>query len=109
MQRAAVIVCPYTDATQSGVIMTAYALGKPIIATDVGGIPEIIDNGSTGILVPPRDSHKLSEAIIYLLKTPAKRKEMANNITNKFNQNNIKWSYTAKQTLKVYEKAIRKK
>ncbi len=52
-QRAAVVVCPYTTATQSAVVLTAYAFGKPVIGTRVGGLPEYITDGETGVLVPP--------------------------------------------------------
>lgn len=54
-----IIVCPYTDATQSGVIMTSYALGKPVIATKTGGLPEMVIHNKTGYLVNPRDSNQL--------------------------------------------------
>ncbi len=48
----------------------------PIIATRVGGLPEIVKDGETGILVESDDAHALAEAIVYLLKNPEKRKEM---------------------------------
>jgi glycosyltransferase involved in cell wall biosynthesis len=41
---------------------------KPVVATNVGGIPEIVEDGENGFLVPPADEHKLSEKIISLLK-----------------------------------------
>jgi glycosyltransferase involved in cell wall biosynthesis len=50
------------------VLVEASALGKPIIATAVDGVPEIIDNGKTGLLVPPGDPGALAEAAIRLLK-----------------------------------------
>ena len=42
IKNCAFMVCPYTDATQSGVIMSAFAFNKPVIATDVGGLPEMV-------------------------------------------------------------------
>jgi len=45
-------------------------MGKPIVATTVGGIPEIVKNQETGILVPPHAPDRLAEAISYLLKNP---------------------------------------
>jgi glycosyltransferase involved in cell wall biosynthesis len=57
-------------------ILDAMSLGKPIVATKVGGIPEQINNGVSGILVPPRDSEELANAIIYLLTNEEKAKEM---------------------------------
>ncbi|HBC93994.1 MAG TPA: glycosyl transferase family 1 [Pelotomaculum sp.] len=49
------------------VVLEAMAAGKPVIATTVGGIPEVIDNGKTGVLIPPSDTDKLTDAIIDLI------------------------------------------
>lgn len=49
------------------ILLEAMAMGKPIIATDIEGIKEILENGRTGLLVPPRDPQALSEAIGDLL------------------------------------------
>lgn len=50
------------------VLLEAMAMGKPVVATNVGGIPEIIQDGETGILIPPRNPDALADAIIKLLK-----------------------------------------
>ena len=64
---ATVVACPYLDATQSGVVLTAYAFGTPVVASAVGGLPEYVDDGTTGVLVPPGDATSLAEAIIGVL------------------------------------------
>ncbi len=61
---ADVVVLPYLEATQSGVAQIAYGFEKPLIATSVGGMPEIIKDGETGMLVPPASSEALSKAIL---------------------------------------------
>lgn len=57
-------------------ILEAMLAGKPIIATRVGGIPEAIKEGKSGILVPPRDVDALRDSVLELLKSPEKRKEL---------------------------------
>ena len=67
VQGASLTVCPYIDATQSGVILTSYALGRPVIASAVGGLSEYVREGQSGLLVPPSDGPALSEAIVRAL------------------------------------------
>ncbi len=61
---ADVTVLPYLSATQSGIIQIAYNFDKPVITTDVGGLPEVIEPGKTGFIVPTADNHALAQAII---------------------------------------------
>ena len=58
------------------VTLEAMALGKPIIASRVSALPEIISQGETGLLVPPADSAALADSILNLLRDPAKAKTM---------------------------------
>lgn len=57
------VVLPYRSATQSGALMSAYAFNKPVIASAVGDFPKGIVEGETGLLVPPENPEKLTEAI----------------------------------------------
>ena len=59
-----VVVLPYESATQSGIVQIAYGFDKPVIATDVGGLSDVVIQGKTGHLVPPGDVDALSAAII---------------------------------------------
>jgi glycosyltransferase involved in cell wall biosynthesis len=67
---AAVVVLPYVEATQSGVVPVAYSFSKPVVATSVGGLPEAVADGETGYVVPPRDERALARAIVQLLEDP---------------------------------------
>jgi glycosyltransferase involved in cell wall biosynthesis len=58
------------------VLAEAVYLGTPVVATRVGGIPEIITDGLDGVLVPPTDSSALADAVIDLLQNPARRRRM---------------------------------
>jgi glycosyltransferase involved in cell wall biosynthesis len=57
------VVLPYLSATQSGIAQIAYNFDKPVIATRVGGLAEVVVDGETGLLVPPGDAHALARAI----------------------------------------------
>ncbi len=103
-QESSIIVLPYIEASQSGVLAIAYAFGKPVIATSVGGIPEVLENGKTGYLVPPRDAPSLAQAIITLLQNPQLRKEMGQNALEKA-RSELSWASIAHTTFQVYQKA----
>lgn len=62
------VVLPYESATQSGIIQIAYSFNIPVIATRVGGLPEVVTEEQTGYLVPPKDSISLGKKIIEFFK-----------------------------------------
>ena len=66
------VVLPYRSATQSGVAQLAFAYGKPVVATRVGGLPAAIADGRTGYLVPPGDARALARAMIEVAADPAR-------------------------------------
>ena len=72
-----IFVLPSTTREGLGIsILEAMATEKPVVATNIGGIPEVVVNGKTGILVPPQNPEALASAIIDLLKNPEKVQEM---------------------------------
>lgn len=77
-------VAPYKDATQSGVLYNAFSLGVPVIATNVGALPEMVKNEENGLLVPPCDSNALAGAITRLLDNPDMLETMRSNIRGKW-------------------------
>ncbi len=108
LSRCAVSVCPYTDATQSGVIMTSYSLGKPVVATNVGGLPEMIEEGKTGYLVPPKDSRRLADAIIKILKDNEVRAAMSSYILSEYYDGVKSWKSIANKYLSYYNLLLTK-
>jgi len=58
-------------------LLDAMACRKAIVGTRAGGIPEVVDEGRTGLLVEPRDPHQLADAILRLIQDEAMRKRMA--------------------------------
>lgn len=104
LQNCSLSVCPYTDATQSGVIMTSCSLCKPVVATNVGGLGEMVDDQKTGLLVPPKDVDALAQGIITLLKNDMLRKEMSNNIKNDYFVGEKTWKTIADKYIGFYKK-----
>ena len=64
------LVHPSLEEGFSNAILEAMAAGKPVVATAVGGNPEAVLHGVTGLLVPPRDGHALAEAVLWLVEHP---------------------------------------
>lgn len=103
-QRAALVVQPYLEASQSGVLPVAYLFGRPVVATRVGSIPGIVDHGKTGYLVEPGDERALAEAVIRLLQDADRREAMGRAAAAKLEQD-LSWDAIAAKTLEVYQRA----
>ena len=101
-QRAKMLVMPYKEASQSGVIPVAYAFRKPVIASTVGSIPEVMEHLHTGLLIPPKDEEALAKAIIYLLEHPEEGKVFGEN-GHQFAKQYLSWTHVAELTSKVYQ------
>jgi L-malate glycosyltransferase len=85
-------------------LLDAMACGKPIVATDAGGIPEVVDHGVTGTIVPPRDPGGMARAIVDLLRDESRRQQMG-----QAGLARVKASFTVERmvaaTAKVYARA----
>ena len=104
-RRASFVVLPYISATQSGVVALAYAFGKPVVATRVGAIPEVVEDGKTGLLVEPRDERALADAIVRMLSSEERLAEMGRN-AERYCREHLSWEAIAAKTRLVYEEAI---
>jgi glycosyltransferase involved in cell wall biosynthesis len=76
MSAADLVVHPSHEEGFSNTILEAMAAGKAVVATAVGGIPEAVEDGVTGLLVPPRSPDRLAEALLSLLENPARARAM---------------------------------
>jgi glycosyltransferase involved in cell wall biosynthesis len=103
--RASVVVLPYIEATQSGIVPVAYAHGKPVVATTVGGLPFQVEDGHTGFLVPPGDSEALAARIVQLLKDKQLRRQLGANGKRKLEME-CSGPVFAQQTMETYRRAV---
>lgn len=95
-------VCPYKDATQSGVVSSSFAMNKPVIASDVGGLSESVIDNVTGKLVVPNNPQALADAIIYLLNNPEEIKRYSNNIAERNTKGEFSWDNISEKYLEIY-------
>jgi glycosyltransferase involved in cell wall biosynthesis len=107
-QSASIVVLPYIDASQSGVIPVAYAFKKPVIVTNVGSLTELVDDGKTGIIIPPKNTEKLAETIIKMLLDERNLQKMGENAYQKIVKDGS-WDLIAKKTLDAYASIHKKK
>lgn len=85
-------------------MMEGMACGKPVVASRVGGIPELVRDGVDGILVDAGDVKALSRAIIMLLDDPVLRKRMGDAGMERVKE--FSWDSTARVVLEEYRKAL---
>jgi glycosyltransferase involved in cell wall biosynthesis len=76
MKGADIVVVPSLMENFPLVVLEAMACGKPIVATNVGGIPEMIEDHCNGILIPPKDANALARAIFFLMENPDQAKRL---------------------------------
>lgn len=103
---ADILVQPYVNFTgQSGVPQTAYYYSRPVIATNVGGLSEIVINNKTGLIVEPKDTNQIADAMSFFLKNPEKIDEYGAN-GREFLATELSWDNIARKMLKNYSKEI---
>jgi glycosyltransferase involved in cell wall biosynthesis len=108
MDLATVVVYPYISSTQSASIQAAYACGKPVIATRVGGLPDVVKEGESGLLVEPNCPEELSEAIIKIIHNPELAKQMGR-CALEISETNFAWNPIAENIVGVYRELLVKK
>ena len=105
MELSTVVVYPYLNSTQSGALQVAYAFGKPVIATNVGGLPEVVEDGKSGFLVPPASPDDLAKIILKLINDPQLAHSMgiyAKHLSN----TRFSWDSIARKILTIYESSL---
>ncbi len=103
VNRARIIVCPYTSASQSGIPMVAHLYNKPMVATSVGGFKESVENMRTGLLIPPNDVSSLADSIKFLLTNKNLHNTFKKNIFMKYKKSEYSWPEIASKTKRIYQ------
>jgi len=102
MNLATVVVYPYRSSTQSGALQAAYIFSRPVIATAVGGLPEAVEDGRSGFIVPPESPQALAEKIVQLVNDP----DLANQMgayARHLADTRFSWEAIAGQVVSVYK------
>ncbi len=103
--RCSVVVLPYLEATQSGVLVTAVAFHKPAVVTRTGSLPEYVEDGETGFVIPPGDPAALAESLLKILEDDHLQGRMSENV-RLLAQTRLRWDTLATQTEEVYRRAV---
>ena len=98
------MVCPYTNATQSGVIMSSFAFNKPVVATDVGGLPEMVKHNHYGLIVKNQDTDELANTISMLLENTDMVEAMSKEIEKDYQNGVFSWRKTAEEIVSIYKR-----
>jgi glycosyltransferase involved in cell wall biosynthesis len=105
MELAQVVVYPYRNATQSGSLQVAYTFGRPVIATRVGGLPEVVEDGRSGFLVAPGSTEELTAALLSIINDPQRAAEMGR-YARHLSETRFSWQPIAQQMIDIYEAAL---
>jgi len=96
------IVIPYSDSTHSGVVATAYAFNKPVIATNVGGLSEVVINNETGYLINKDDENSLVQTLENISNNPEILQYFQKNIYKLCSEGKLSWSKISLQMKDIY-------
>jgi len=105
-KRANIIVLPYTDATQSGVVSMGLKYARPIVATDVGSVSEVVRDNYNGLLVKAMNMLELANALEELIIDQEKSVRLGEN-SKKLAAAEISWKTIANKTISSYKEVIK--
>jgi len=100
------LVLPSLSEGRPNVVLEALSCEVPVVATDVGGIPELMVDGETGYLVPVKNPDELSEKINRLLEDESRREKMGKFGRQSIIQRGLTWEAHAKKTVDIYSELL---
>jgi len=96
-----VVVLPYRNIYQSGIVFLSYAHSRPVITTDVGGFPDVVEDGKSGYIVTSNCSTALAEKIEKLFSSPSDPAKMGD-YGYRIAKQKFSWESAAKKTYSLY-------
>ena len=110
IKNARAIICPYLDATQSGVLMTSFAFKKPVIATNLPFFQEVMSVGGLGALVEPGNADQLAKAIqSFSTNWFSHKSDFEFAIDSLVNNSKYSWSNITAELIQLYQLSKKEK
>ncbi|MCK4966138.1 glycosyltransferase family 4 protein [bacterium] len=103
---ADIVVLPYRHIYQSGVVFLAYAHSLPVIVTDVGGLPDVVEDGKSGFVVPSQNARAIAEKADYLFSNMEMCTQIGNYGSN-MAKSKFSWDAAAQKTYHLYNNVIK--
>jgi glycosyltransferase involved in cell wall biosynthesis len=106
IQKSLFVVCPYIDATQSGVVMSSFAFNIPVLATNTGGLPDYVEHMKSGYIVEPKDINGLADGIKYLLDNKELLDKQKKYIEERYRTGDYSWNKITDDFIAFYKDFI---
>ena len=106
LKSSSIVVVPSRIESLPTTVKEAFFLNVPVVGTNIGGIPELIKNNETGILISPENPEELANAVNELFSNPTKAKKLSENANN-FVKNNMTWDIILPKYIEFYEDLLK--
>ncbi|MFQ5589261.1 MAG: glycosyltransferase family 4 protein, partial [Nitrospiria bacterium] len=105
LREADCLVLPSLSEGMPNVVLEAMASGLPVVASNLPGIREVVQDGETGLLAEPGDARGLAKKLMTMIHEPEQRREMGRRGYRYITAMNLSWEQSARHYLEVYRKA----
>lgn len=103
---ADICILPHREATQSGSGMEFLAMGKPIIATNVGGNPDLVVHGKNGYLVTPKSPMNMASAMLKFFQQSREEQQSMGKFSHRLGIERFDWNILAQKHISLYKSLV---